>query len=80
MRKRLLAKAHQLATDDVNIHEKLEDCQLRRYRQKIAKTHEPEMRRRLERRYFEKSSRSTGIGSSGIRTISCFDTSWVTAT
>jgi tetratricopeptide (TPR) repeat protein len=51
---RLLTKALELSDGQMEVREKLEDCQLRRYRQQIAKTEDPEKRKLLEHKYFEK--------------------------
>ena len=50
----LLATAYDLSDGDVEIREKWEDVQLRHFRQKIARTQDPEAKKKLQEQYFEK--------------------------
>lgn len=50
----LLAQAFELSDGDADIREKWEDCQLRRLRQKISQTKDPEAKKKLQAAYFEK--------------------------
>ncbi len=47
----LLAKAFELSDGDQDIREKWEDCQLRRLRQRIIKTEDPEAKKQLQKDY-----------------------------
>ncbi len=75
----LLSKAHQLAPEDVDIREKWEDCQLRHMRQRLAKTRDPDARKKLEHQYFEKEVLVYQNRVERIRTISPSSTNWATA-
>ena len=50
----LLAKAYELSDGDTDIREKWEDAQLRHLRQRLAKTHDPAAKKKLQQEYYEK--------------------------
>ncbi len=50
----LLSKAYELSDGDPDVHEKWEDAQLRRFRQRIAHAEDPEVKKKLQEEFFQK--------------------------